>query len=166
MGVTGLSNFVVSPPFSSRGTLVKFHLISQSMTPFLSLWVSQSKIGAMSSPFTDTFEAIGKVTLYLPVQKVLISALEPGSWPPKLLAGNPMTTSLSLYFSYSFSRSAYCLVKPHWEAVLTMRIFLPLYSFRLRAPPSMSVTLNLYTLFGVTVNMSIILTRRGFNIAY
>ena len=56
--------------------------------------------GALSSPFTEIFEYMGKVTLYLLLQKVLISSLVPGSWPPKLLAGNPrIANPRSLYFS-------------------------------------------------------------------
>jgi len=43
--------------------------------------------GALSSPFTEIFAYIGKVTLYLLLQKVLISSLVPGSWPPKCWPG-------------------------------------------------------------------------------
>ena len=47
---------------------------------------------SVSSPLTETFENIGKVTLYFVEQKVLISSSVPGSWPPKLFAGTPSTT--------------------------------------------------------------------------
>jgi len=53
----------------------------------------------LSFAFTEILEYIGKVTLYLVLQKVLISSLVPGSWPPKLLAGNPrIANPRSLYF--------------------------------------------------------------------
>ena len=52
-------------------------------------------------PFlTETLANMGKVTLYLVEQKVLISAFVPGSCAPKLLAGKPsITNPWSLYFS-------------------------------------------------------------------
>src|SRR5688500_357177 len=62
----------------------------------------------------------------------------PGSWPPKLLAGKARTRRpLSLYFAYSFSSEAYWGVRPHFEAVLTTRMTLPLYFDRGTSLPLM-----------------------------
>ena len=54
------------------------------------------------------FAIIGNVTEYLLVQNCRISLFVPGSCPPKLFAGNPMTTNpLSLYLRYKSSSAAY-----------------------------------------------------------
>src|ERR1051325_5123430 len=91
----------------------------------------------MSPPFTLTLDIMGKVTLYLVEQKVLISALVPGSCEPKLLAGMPTMTKLRLlYFSYTLSRAEYCGVKPQRLATLTRRTTLPLRLERGVALPS------------------------------
>src|SRR5690606_12771220 len=60
------------------------------------------------------------------------------------------TTSLSLYCSYTFSRSAYWGVNPHSEAVLTMRIFFPLKSAKLISLPSRLSTLKSYIVFPIS----------------
>src|ERR1022692_4970360 len=97
-------------------------------------------MGALSSPFTDIFEYIGNVTLYLREQKVLISSFVPGSWAMKLLAGKPITTRpWPLYFSYSASRAVYWGVKPHLLATLTSKSTLPLYAASGAAWPSIEL---------------------------
>ena len=94
--------FSTSPFFPIR-YLVKFHFGSPAALP--RNWYS----GAASVPFTEIFEDIGNVTLYLREQNVLISASVPGSCPPKLLAGTPTSTRpCALYFSQIFSSPAYC----------------------------------------------------------
>src|SRR5271167_688675 len=76
--------------------------------------------GASSLPLTLIFDIIGKVTLYLLEQNVLISWFVPGSCEPKLLAGIPtMTNPWSLYFSYTDSSALYCGVNPQRLATLT-----------------------------------------------
>lgn len=96
------------------------------LTPFRSFSVRYLKIGAMSPPLTETFAAIGNVTPKFFSQKEPISSLLPGSCPPKLFAGKPITTRLFVYSFDNSSKSAYCGVKPHSDAVLTTKIFLPL----------------------------------------
>ena len=73
-----------------------------------------------------------------------MSLFDPGSCPPKLFAGKPTITSELPYFLYNSSSSAYCGVFPHCEAVLTIRIFLPLYLEKSIVPPSSEGTLKSY----------------------
>src|ERR1700677_224004 len=125
-GVTSGSKRATTFPFRSTKNLVKFHLISPASAGFASL-VKYAYNGVWSSPFTETFPYIGKVTLYLDWQNVLISAFVPGSWLPKLFAGKPkITKPLSLYFSYVDSSAVYCGVNPQRLATLTSKTTLPL----------------------------------------
>src|SRR5215471_8750042 len=91
-GFTCGSNLATILPCRSTRNLLKFHFISPPYSGFEALSVRYLYSGSMSSPFTDILENIGKVTLYFAEQKLLISALVPGSWKPKLLAGNPNIT--------------------------------------------------------------------------
>src|ERR1022692_2923224 len=94
-GLTFDSKRATIAPSLPIKNLVKFHLISPPVD-----FVRYSYSGAISEPFTEIFAYIGNVTLYLRVQKVLISSFVPGSCAPKLLAGKPATTNpWSLYFS-------------------------------------------------------------------
>src|ERR1035438_9910994 len=141
MGVTLLGNTAISLPFSSSRNLVKFHLITGDSTPMaFACAVRYLNKGLILSPTTSTLAAIGKVTPKFFLQNSLISELVPGSWDPKLFAGNPTITSLSLYVSYNFSRSAYCGVNPHLEAVFTIRSFFPLKDDKSMVPPSSAGT--------------------------
>src|SRR3989304_6727371 len=81
---------------------------------------------------------------FLPVQNALISELLPGSWFPKLLAGNARTLKpLSLYFWNIDSRPEYVLsVNPHKLATLTIKHTSPLYLARETSFPSLSLTVN------------------------
>jgi len=78
------------------------------------------------------------------VQNSLISPLLPGSWFPKLLAGNARTAKLlSLYFLNSDSRPEYVLsVNPHKLATFTIIKTSLLYFVRLTSLPSMSLTVK------------------------
>ena len=78
------------------------------------------------------------------LQNSLISPLLPGSWLPKLLAGNARTAKpLSLYFSNIDSRPEYVLsVNPHKLATLTIINTSPLYFDKLTSFPSMSLTVK------------------------
>src|SRR5215467_7445593 len=91
-GVTSGSKRWITLPLRSTRNLVKFHLMSP-VTPVPVCWVRYVYRGAWSAPFTEILENIGKLTLYFREQKVLISAFVPGSWAPKLLAGNPRMTN-------------------------------------------------------------------------
>ena len=75
--------------------------VGERMSPasFTFAWVVRYLyIGHWSSPLTDTLAIKSNVT-FLPAQNFLMSALLPGSWFPKLLAGNArMRRPLSLYF--------------------------------------------------------------------
>src|SRR5437762_12053220 len=66
-----------------------------------------------------------------------------------------MITSLSLYFSYKASRSLYCGVLPHIEAVFTIMIFLTLKSAKLIVPPVRPGALKSYMDDAVRVAESI-----------
>jgi hypothetical protein len=58
----------------------------------------------------------GNVTEYSVEQNAAISASVPGSWPPKLLAGNARTVKPAPRLSlWSCSSASYCGVSPHFE---------------------------------------------------
>jgi len=76
-------------PFLSTRNLVKFHWISPPVEGFACLSVRNWYRGAWSLPFTEIFEYMGNVTLYLVLQKVLISSLVPGSWPAEIVGWEP-----------------------------------------------------------------------------
>src|SRR4051794_37933873 len=74
----------------------KFHLIGPEKLGLVSLSVRNLYRGQISRTtvpslsfivLTQTLESMGNVTLYLLVQKSLISASVPGSWAPNSLAG-------------------------------------------------------------------------------
>src|ERR1019366_5194796 len=140
-GVTLGSKRATTLPFLFTRNLGKFHWISPPVA------VRNRYSGAWSSPLTEIFEYMGKVTLYLLLQDVLISSLVPGSWAPKLLAGNPrITNPRSLYFSYSDSIPAYCGVNPHLLATLTISTTLPWYAESGAGLPSIEFRVNSCTL--------------------
>ena len=62
VGFVVLIKLSINFPFSSTKNLVKFHRILVFFTPLRSFSVRYLKIGAISSPLTETFAAIGKVT--------------------------------------------------------------------------------------------------------
>jgi len=121
----------------------KFHFTSPAIFS-LGLVVRNLYSGQMSSPLTETFSNRSKVTFFLVRQNVLMSAFEPGSWLPKLLAGKArMRRPFSLYFLFSDSRPEYVgSVNPHLLATLTIRRTLPLYLASGTSCPSMSLTVK------------------------
>src|SRR5262249_57278924 len=90
--LAGASIWVIFFLLRWRRILLNFLLFSPPYCGLDVLSVRNLNSGSMSSPLTDILENIGNVTLYLAEQKVLISAFVPGSWKPKLLAGNPSIT--------------------------------------------------------------------------
>src|SRR5258708_9685589 len=126
-GFVAGSNRATGFPLRSNRNFVKFHLMSPANCGSDVGSVRNVYSGVLSSPFTDTFDIIGKLTLYFELQNFLISSSVPGSCDMKLFAGTPTITSpRSLYFSYSPSSAVYCGVNPHLLATFTSSTTLPL----------------------------------------
>src|SRR5262249_39187949 len=84
----GSSPATISPLRPIRN-LVKFHWISPPNFGFVSLLVRNLYNSDWPSPLTTTLDSMSNLTLYVFVQKSLISALVPGSCLPNSLAGTP-----------------------------------------------------------------------------
>src|SRR5262249_14747225 len=74
-------------PLRPTRNLVKFHWISPPNFGFVSLLVRYLYSSDWPSPLTTTLDSMSNLTLYVFVQKSLISALLPGSCLPNSLAG-------------------------------------------------------------------------------
>ena len=119
------ANRATTDPSRLTRNFSKFHFTSPGSTPFRN-FVSSPYSGCWSLPRTSPFDISGNVTPNVVEQNSAISSSFPGSWPMNWLQGMPRTTRpSSAYVPYSFSRPAYCGVKPHLEATFTTRTGCP-----------------------------------------
>src|SRR4029079_18480724 len=83
---------------------------------------------------------VAQVPVAVMGQQHRVASFVPGSWPMKLLAGNPTIVKPSSRFaSYRDSSASYCGVSPHFDATLTTSTTLPARSPSDDCWPSMVV---------------------------
>ena len=122
------------PSFPIRN-FVKFQAISALPSGFgfsdFSHWYSSQAL----SPLTSIFEKMGKLASNLDVANSRICSSVPGSCAPNWLHGKPRT--LTSPCSCNVHRPAYCGVRPHWLAKLTISRTWSRYSDRETDSPVM-----------------------------
>mmetsp|Transcript_47997 Transcript_47997/g.88346 ORF Transcript_47997/g.88346 Transcript_47997/m.88346 type:complete len:335 (+) Transcript_47997:547-1551(+) len=139
---------------ATHKNLVKFHCMSfatgcrllahggrgtsTSNAPF-----KNSNSGNRSLPLTSTFANTGNVTPYLLFTNSWILLSSPGSCDMNWLHGKAMTCSPAApNLSCSFCNPSYCPVKPHLDAVLTIKVKVDFQASNFCDDPSASGTVK------------------------